>query len=157
MEPLILLGILFTLIFLRMPVPFALLGAAVGFILVQIVTGSVPIIAIAGLKVIPQRITPSLESFPLLAIPLFVFAGNLLNHTGITDRIFTFAKSLVAHIHGGLAHVNILASIVFSGMSGVATSEASQEVSDSLGGGKLSGAFKPISTELPSIGPQPAQ
>lgn len=124
MEALILLGILFTLIFLRMPVPFAMLSAAAAFILIQMLTGSVPIFGIAGLKVIPQRITPSLESFPLLAIPLFVFAGNLLNVTGITDRIFAFAKALVAHVHGGLAHVNILASIIFSGMSGVATADA---------------------------------
>lgn len=124
MEPLILLAILFGLIFLRMPVPFAMLGSAVAFILIMTVTGDQPLFAIAGLKVIAQRITPSLESFPLLAIPLFVFAGNLLNATGISDRIFTFAKALVAHIHGGLAHVNILASIVFSGMSGVATADA---------------------------------
>ncbi|MEM9634053.1 MAG: TRAP transporter large permease [Pseudomonadota bacterium] len=124
MEALVLLAILFGLIFLRMPVPFAMLTSAVAFILIQMWTGTQPIFAIAGLKVIPQRITPSLESFPLLAIPLFVFAGNLLNVTGISDRIFAFAKALVAHIHGGLAHVNILASIVFSGMSGVATADA---------------------------------
>jgi len=124
MEALLLLLILFGLIFLRMPVPFAMLTAAVSFILIQKWTGGMPLFAAAGVKVIPQRITPSLESFPLLAIPLFVFAGNLLNVSGITDRIFDFAKALVAHIHGGLAHVNILASIVFSGMSGVAAADA---------------------------------
>lgn len=124
MEPLLLLGILFGLIFLRMPVPFAMLSAAAFFIGIQILSGQVSIFFVAGLQVIAQRVTPSLESFPLLAIPLFVFAGNLLNVTGITDRIFAFAKALVAHIHGGLAHVNILASIVFSGMSGVATADA---------------------------------
>ncbi|MFV0244572.1 MAG: TRAP transporter large permease [Qingshengfaniella sp.] len=124
MEALLLLAILFGLIFLRMPVPFAMLTAAVAFILIQSWMGTNPLFAIAGLKVIAQRMTPSLESFPLLAIPLFVLAGNLMNATGISDRIFTFAKALVAHIHGGLAHVNILASIVFSGMSGVATADA---------------------------------
>lgn len=124
MEALLLLAILFLLIFLRMPVPFAMLGASVGFIAIQMITGGNPLFSAVGLKIIPQRITPSLESFPLLAIPLFVFAGNLLNVSGIADRIFAFAKALVAHIHGGLAHVNILASIVFSGMSGVAAADA---------------------------------
>lgn len=124
MEAFILLAILFTLIFLRMPVPFAMLGAAVAFIAIQMITGSNPMFSIAGIKIVAQRMTPSLESFPLLAIPLFVLAGNLMNATGISDRIFTFARALVAHIHGGLAHVNILASIVFSGMSGVATADA---------------------------------
>ncbi|WP_104401220.1 TRAP transporter large permease [Vibrio penaeicida] len=124
MEALLLLAILFGLIFLRMPVPFAMLTAAVAFILIQKWTGSMPLFSVAGIKIIPQRISPSLESFPLLAIPLFVLAGNLLNVSGITDRIFAFARALVEHIHGGLAHVNILASIVFSGMSGVATADA---------------------------------
>ena len=89
-------------------------------------------ISIAGPKVILERMTPSLESFPLLAIPLFVFAGNLLNVGGIADRIFAFAKTLVAHIHGGLAHVNILASIVFSGMSGVAAADAAGDAADAV-------------------------
>ncbi len=124
MEALLLLALLFGLIFLRMPVPFAMLTAAAGFILIQTYFGGQPIFKAAGIRIIPQRMAPSLESFPLLAIPLFVFAGNLMNAAGIADRIFAFAKALVAHIHGGLAHVNILASIVFSGMSGVAAADA---------------------------------
>lgn len=124
MEALLLLAILFGLIFLRMPVPFAMLTAAAAFIAIQTFIGGSPLFTAAGIRIIPQRMAPSLESFPLLAIPLFVFAGNLLNAAGIADRIFTFAKTLVAHIHGGLAHVNILASIVFSGMSGVAAADA---------------------------------
>ncbi|SDR48073.1 TRAP transporter large permease [Pseudovibrio sp. Tun.PSC04-5.I4] len=124
MEALLLLGILFGLIFLRMPVPFAMLAASAIFIIIQQIAGTSPLFSVVGLKIIAQRVTPSLESFPLLAIPLFVFAGNLLNVSGIADRIFAFAKTLVAHVHGGLAHVNILASIVFSGMSGVAQADA---------------------------------
>ncbi len=124
MEAFTLLGILFGLIFLRMPVPFAMLTASVAFITIQQFSGGSPLFTSVGLKIIPQRMPASLESFPLLAIPLFVFAGNLLNVSGIADRIFVFAKTLVAHIHGGLAHVNILASIVFSGMSGVAAADA---------------------------------
>lgn len=123
MEALLLFALLFGLIFLRMPVPFAMLSAATGFILFQQFSASPGIFAV-GLKIVPQRIAPSLESFPLLAIPLFVLAGNLLNVSGIADRIFDFCKALVAHLRGGLAHVNILASVAFAGMSGVAQADA---------------------------------
>lgn len=92
--------------------------------------------------------TPSLESFPLLAIPLFVFAGNLLNVSGIADRIFAFAKSLVAHIHGGLAHVNILASIVFSGMSGVAAADAAGLGAIEIKAMEKAGFSKPFSAAV---------
>ena len=60
----------------------------------------------------------------LIAIPLFVLAGHLLNRAGIADRIFAFADALVGHIRGGLAHVNVVASMIFAGMSGVAQADA---------------------------------
>ncbi|MGH0002273.1 TRAP transporter large permease [Pseudovibrio ascidiaceicola] len=148
MEALLLLGLLFGLIFLRMPVPFAMLAASVIFIVIQQVTGASPLFSAVGLKIISQRVTPSLESFPLLAIPLFVFAGNLLNVSGIADRIFTFAKTLVAHIHGGLAHVNILASIVFSGMSGVAQADAAGLGTIEIKAMKDAGFEKPFSAAV---------
>jgi tripartite ATP-independent transporter DctM subunit len=65
-----------------------------------------------------------LDSFVLIAIPLFVLAGHLLNRAGIADRIFAFAAALVGHIRGGLAHVNVVASMIFAGMSGVAQADA---------------------------------
>ena len=65
-----------------------------------------------------------LDSFVLIAIPLFVLAGHLLNRAGIADRIFEFAAALVGHIRGGLAHVNVVASMIFAGMSGVAQADA---------------------------------
>jgi tripartite ATP-independent transporter DctM subunit len=71
-----------------------------------------------------MRMAPGLDSFPLLAIPLFVLAGNLLNQGGIAARIFAFAGSVVGHIRGGLAQVNIAASLIFAGMSGVAQADA---------------------------------
>ncbi|MEP2783677.1 MAG: TRAP transporter large permease [Pseudoruegeria sp.] len=148
MEALLLLAILFGLIFLRMPVPFAMLTAAVIFIATQTYFGGSPIFKAAGIRIIPQRMTPSLESFPLLAIPLFVFAGNLLNVSGIADRIFAFAKSLVAHIHGGLAHVNILASIVFSGMSGVAAADAAGLGAIEIKAMEKAGFSKPFSAAV---------
>lgn len=77
------------------------------------------------LAVIAQRMTKSIsDSFPLLAVPFFIFAGNLMNTGGITERIFGFARVLVGHLRGGLGHVNVVASIVFSGMSGSALADA---------------------------------
>lgn len=70
-----------------------------------------------------QKMYGSLDSFVLLAVPLFMIAGNLMNSGGITDRIFAFAKSMVGHYRGGLGHVNILASFIFSGMSGSALAD----------------------------------
>jgi C4-dicarboxylate transporter DctM subunit len=71
-----------------------------------------------------QRMYSSVSSFPLLAIPFFILAGNLMNTGGITDRIFGFAKTLVGHIRGGLAHVSVLASMLFAGITGAALAEA---------------------------------
>lgn len=66
----------------------------------------------------------SLNSFSLLAVPFFILTGILMNSSGITDRIFNFAKAMVGHYTGGLAYVNILASLLFSGMSGSALADA---------------------------------
>ena len=61
--------------------------------------------------------------FPLVAVPLFIFVGNLMNLSGITDRIFRFAYTLVGRIPGGLAQVNVFGSLIFSGMSGAALAD----------------------------------
>jgi C4-dicarboxylate transporter DctM subunit len=71
-----------------------------------------------------QRMYSAVSSFPLLAIPFFILAGNLMNAGGMTDRIFGFAKTLVGHVRGGLAHVSVLASMLFAGVSGAALAEA---------------------------------
>ncbi len=77
------------------------------------------------LVVIAQRMTKSIsDSFPLLAVPFFIFAGNLMNTGGITERIFGLARVMVGHMRGGLGHVNVVASVVFSGMSGSALADA---------------------------------
>ena len=73
---------------------------------------------------VPQRLATSADSFPLLAAPFFIFMGNLLNTAGVTRRIFFFANALVGHIKGGLAHANIVASMIFAGMSGSAVADA---------------------------------
>jgi len=77
-----------------------------------------------GLNFAAQRIVDGLNSFPIIAVPLFILAANLFNASGITHHIFGFANSLVGHIRGGMGHVNILASLFFSGMSGSALADA---------------------------------
>lgn len=103
------------LIALEVPVAFAMVFSAFLFIL----TGP-------GLpeQIVIQRMPGGLDSFPLLAIPLFVLAGHLFNRAGISERIFDFATAAVGHLKGGLAQVNIAASIIFAGMSGVAQADA---------------------------------
>ncbi|MCP1199577.1 TRAP transporter large permease [Notoacmeibacter sp. MSK16QG-6] len=110
-----LFGAVFLLAILQVPISISMLAGALLWMLLD---GGLPI------SIVAQRMAPSLDSFPLLAVPLFVLAGNLLNRSGIAERIFEFAGNLVGHIRGGLAHVNILASLIFSGMSGVAQADA---------------------------------
>jgi tripartite ATP-independent transporter DctM subunit len=71
-----------------------------------------------------QRLYAGTTSFPLLAIPFFILAGNLMNVGGMTNRIFDVAHVMVGRIRGGLGHVNVIASVLFSGMSGSAVADA---------------------------------
>jgi tripartite ATP-independent transporter DctM subunit len=75
------------------------------------------------IELIGQRMAYALDSFPLVAVPVFIFVGNLMNQSGITEVIYRFATTLVARIHGGLAQVNIVGSLIFSGMSGAALAD----------------------------------
>ncbi|SEB64604.1 TRAP transporter, DctM subunit [Nitratireductor aquibiodomus] len=77
-----------------------------------------------GISFAMQRMVDGLNSFPLLAVPLFILAAAILNSAGITRHLFGFARALVGHITGGLGHVNVLASLFFSGMSGSALADA---------------------------------
>jgi tripartite ATP-independent transporter DctM subunit len=74
--------------------------------------------------VVLHRMVNGIDSFPLLAVPFFILAGNLMNSAGITNRIFGFARALVGWMRGGLGHVNVGASVVFAGMSGAAVADA---------------------------------
>ena len=78
-----------------------------------------------SLSLIGQRIFGGLDSFSILAIPLFVLAGELMNKSGITKRIITFANALVGTFKGGLAQVNIWSSVMFAGLSGSAVADTS--------------------------------
>jgi tripartite ATP-independent transporter DctM subunit len=112
---LILTAALIVLLALRVPIGLSMLLAS-GIYLVGF--GTIP------MTVLPQRLWAGLESFPLLAIPFFVFAGILMNVSGGAERIFSFSLSLCGHFRGGIAHVNVLASMIFAGMSGAATADA---------------------------------
>ncbi len=81
---------------------------------------------IAGIPagIVPQKVAQAANSFPLLAAPLFILMGNIMNSAGITERIFTFATACVGWLRGGLCHANILASVIFAGMSGSAVADA---------------------------------
>ncbi|MEZ5862737.1 MAG: TRAP transporter large permease [Geminicoccaceae bacterium] len=103
------------LVVLQVPIAFAMGASGAVYLLLD---------GLFAPTVMVQRMAPGLHSFPLLAIPLFILAGHLLNHAGIAGRIFAFASTLVGHIRGGLAHVNVVASIIFAGMSGVAAADA---------------------------------
>jgi len=112
------IGILFGAMLLAMAIGFPVaLSMAVGVLSYVFVVGNIP------LTVIFQRMISGANSFPLLAIPLFIFAGNVMNTGGMTTRIFRFARSLIGFIPGGLAHVNIVASAIFAGMSGSAVAD----------------------------------
>lgn len=73
---------------------------------------------------ISQKAIYGVDNFLLLAVPFFLYAGKVMNTGGITNRIFRFAKSLAGSFHGGLGHVNVVASIIFAGMTGTAVSDA---------------------------------
>jgi len=76
------------------------------------------------LPTLAMRIVTSLNSFPILAALFFILAGNLMNECRITNRIFDFAANTVGHWRGGLGHANVIASVIFSGMSGSALADA---------------------------------
>ena len=74
---------------------------------------------------IGQQMMYGLNSFTILAVPLFLLAGKLMNKCGVTDRLFGFARTIIGWLPGGLGHVNVLASFIFAGMSGTAIADAS--------------------------------
>lgn len=99
---------------IRVPIAFSLGFSCVIYLLMNGMT----------LSVIPHIMITPFDSFPILAVPLFMLAGELMNIGGVTRRLFAFAKALVGHIPGSLGHVSIVASMIFAGMSGSAVAEA---------------------------------
>ncbi|MCY4469861.1 MAG: TRAP transporter large permease [Thiotrichales bacterium] len=77
------------------------------------------------LKMVVQRTFGGINQFPLMAIPFFILAGEVMNRSGITQTLVQFANALVGHLRGGLAHVNIVTSMLFAGISGSAVADTS--------------------------------
>lgn len=108
-------GILIILMVIGSPIAFAILLAVFGHVSQTAFS----------FGLVSQRIFSGVDSFAILAIPLFVLAGELMNESGITDRIIKFANALVGHTKAGLAQVNIWASVIFAGLSGSAVADTS--------------------------------
>lgn len=102
---------------------FVLIGVPIGVAMIFVSMGYFYWTGM-GISFAVQRMVDGLNSFPLLAVPLFILAAGILNSAGITNHLFGFARALVGHITGGLGHVNVLASLFFSGMSGSALADA---------------------------------
>src|SRR5690625_5114309 len=103
------------LMLIRVPIAFSLLIPCLFYI--HFTDG-------VTLMIVLQRMTAGVDSFPLLAVPMFILMGNLANEAGIADRLYRFALSLLGHIQGSLGYVTVASSLVFSWMSGSAISDA---------------------------------
>jgi len=102
------------LILLQVPISFAMLGSSLLYALVNH----------ESFVMFAQKSANSLADFNMLAIPAFLFVGTFMNEIGLTDRIFNAASKWIGHLTGGLAHANVLASMIFAGMSGSALADA---------------------------------
>ena len=108
-------GVVVAGMLLRMPIGFSMLMAGVAYLLVK---GQ-------DLGLVAEQVSNGLyNSYVLLAVPLFVFAANIMNAGTVSERIFDFCRILVGRMRGGLAQVDILVSVIFSGMSGSAIADA---------------------------------
>ncbi len=112
------LVVLLLLIFVGLPIAFSMGATTLIAVVFKRGVGDIPHTMMA------QRMVYGINSFPLLAIPFFLLVGRLMNIGGITDRIYTFCSVLIGHVRGGLAHVNIMGSMIFAGMTGSAVSDA---------------------------------
>ncbi len=108
---------MFIFFFFGMPIAFGILSSTIYYLLFS--GQSRELLAFS------TRVISASDSYVLLAVPFFMLAAELMNEAKITDRIFSFARSLVGHIPGGLGHVNIMASIIFAGMSGSGLADTS--------------------------------
>jgi tripartite ATP-independent transporter DctM subunit len=113
---LLLIGSMIIFFAIGIPVAFAI---GLSALLYELIT------PMGSLLIMPQRMINGIDSFVLMSIPFFVLVGELMNTGGITLRIFNFADDLIGHKKAGLAHVNVIASMIFSGMSGSAVGDAS--------------------------------
>lgn len=121
------------------PIVFAMLAASIGAITFS---GSLPA------ELIAQRVVSGLDSFPFLAIPMFVLAGMIMEESGIAARLCRLAEALVGHIPGGLGHAVVVTDIFFSGMSGSTLADASAVASLTYPGLRQSGYTQERATAM---------
>ena len=116
MDLLLLFGGLVTLMLLGIPITFSMGLSALFFLLVSGQTDM--------LIMIPNRMVLALDSYGLMAIPFFYLAGSLMLIGGLTQRLVTFSRAIIGHVTGGLSLVNVVASMIFAGVSGSCVSDA---------------------------------
>jgi C4-dicarboxylate transporter DctM subunit len=107
------LGLLFASLLISLPIAFALAAISIFILAINDV----------NLIIVAQRLHGGVNSFPLLAVPFFVLAGQIMNHAGISERLVEFARAIVGKMKGGLSAVNIITSMFFAGMSGTSMSD----------------------------------
>ncbi|HYE12302.1 MAG TPA: TRAP transporter large permease [Patescibacteria group bacterium] len=111
--------VLFILFFLNIPIAFSLMGAALFYFV--FINTSMP------MEMVIQQFVTSIESFPYLAVPFFIMLGSVMNYSGISAALMNFANTMVGHLRGGLAHVNVLLSALMGGISGSANADAAMQ------------------------------
>ena len=121
MALIMLLVVFAILMFLGAPVAITMIGSSLVYILLE------PSMNFSN---VATKIVTSVTGTSLITLPLFIMAGEIMNSSGVTERLFRFPLTLIGHIRGGLAHVNVLASMLFAGMSGAA-------IADTAGLGKI--------------------
>ena len=109
------LGLFIVLIFFNVPISISLGIASVVPLLIMGIPG----------EILPQMMVKGVQSWALLAIPFYILAAQIMNYGGVAERLFRFADDLVGWIEGGLAHANVMASMIFAGISGAAVADAS--------------------------------
>jgi tripartite ATP-independent transporter DctM subunit len=114
----VLFVVFIALFLLGMDLFYAMTVASFAYLLTNVFVGT-PI----PLTLAPQQLMIGVDSFPLLAVPMFLLAGELMSRGGVTVRLVSFAAALVGHIRGGLAQVAVLANIIMSGMTGSAVAD----------------------------------
>lgn len=121
------------------PIAFTMGGAA---LIALVIEGKLPLL------VVPQRFFDGINSFPLMAVPFFILAADLMTASGITTALLRFSNSLVGHIRGGMGHVNVVTSMMFAGISGSALADAAGPGAVEMRMMVKSGYDKPYSAAL---------
>lgn len=140
-------GLFLLLLFSGLPIGFVFLVPSIAYM----------VLSDTSLVLLGQTMLQQFLKFVLLAIPLYVLAGELMNTSGVTNRIFNFAHAMFGHVRGGLGHVNVIGSMIFAGMSGSAAADAAGlgrvEIKAMVEGGYRPAFAAAISATSSVIGP----